>query len=188
MADAEGRLTGFPGVALAHASPGTLNSAISVANAYKDGSPMVLIAGSVNRRLKGKNSMLEANQFEVMKQITVGCFKIEESSKASEIIEKAFSVAISEYGPVYIEVPEDVWTEKSSYKPPSLKVSQRIASEEEIDKAVEIIKRSSRPLIVAGYGVNCQEGNKALLELIEKTGIPVVTTDNGRGAIRCNDL
>ncbi|MEM0214733.1 MAG: thiamine pyrophosphate-binding protein [Archaeoglobaceae archaeon] len=183
MADAEGRLTGFPGVAVAHASPGTLNSAISVANAYKDGSPMVLIAGSVSRALKGKNSMLEANQFEVMKPITVGCFRIEDPSKAIETIEKAFSTALSECGPVYVEVPEDLWSESCSYATPVMRVSRRKASEEEIQKAVEIIKKSSRPLIVAGYGLNSPEGSKALLELVEKTGIPVITTGNGRGAI-----
>ncbi|MDI9642604.1 MAG: thiamine pyrophosphate-binding protein [Archaeoglobales archaeon] len=183
MADAEGRLTGFPGVALAHASPGTLNSAISVANAYKDSSPMVLIAGSVSRALKGKNSMLEANQFEVMKPITVGCFRIEDPSKALETIEKAFSTALIECGPVYVEVPEDLWREASHYSPPVIRVSRKVASEEEIEKAVELIKKSSRPLIVAGYGLNSPEGSKALLELIEKTGIPVITTGNGRGAI-----
>lgn len=183
MADAEGRLTGFPGVAVAHASPGTLNSAISVANAYKDGSPMVLISGSVRRNLKGKNSMLEANQFEVMKQITVGCFRVEEPAKALETIEKAFSIATNECGPVYVEFPEDVWGEICPYSPIRLSFSRIKASDAEIEKAVEIIKKSSRPLIVAGYGLNSSEGSKALLELIEKTRIPVVTTGNGRGAV-----
>lgn len=183
MADAEGRLTGFPGVAVAHASPGTLNSAISIANAYKDGSPMVLIAGSVRRELKGKNSMLEANQFEVMKPITVGTFRIEESARVLETIEKAFSTAMSECGPVYVEIPEDLWGESISYHQINPKVSRREASEAEVEKAVEIIRKSSRPLIVAGYGINSSEGSKALLELVSKTGIPVVTTGNGRGAI-----
>ncbi|MCS7130021.1 MAG: thiamine pyrophosphate-binding protein [Archaeoglobaceae archaeon] len=183
MADAEGRLTGFPGVAVAHASPGTLNSAISVANAYKDGSPMVLIAGSVRRALKGKNSMLEANQFGVMKAITMGCFRIEEPRKAIETIEKAFSIAINECGPVYVEIPEDLWQEACEYSKPKLKISKAFARDEEVERAVEIIKRSSRPLIVAGYGLNSPEGSKALIELVNKTGIPVVTTGNGRGAI-----
>ena len=57
MADAEGRLTGFPGVSLVHAAPGTLNAAISVANAYKDGSPMVVIAGGARRELYGKQQV-----------------------------------------------------------------------------------------------------------------------------------
>jgi len=54
MADAEGRLTGFPGVSIVHAAPGTLNAAISVANAYKDGSPMVLISGGAKRSSTGR--------------------------------------------------------------------------------------------------------------------------------------
>ncbi len=183
MADAEGRLTGFPGVAVAHASPGTLNSAISVANAYKDGSPMLLISGSVRRELKGKNSMLEANQYEVMRPITAGCFKIEDPAKAVETIERAFSTAINECGPVYVEFPEDVWSESCSYSLPAIRTSRKVADDSEIEKAVGIIKRAARPLIVAGYGMNSSEGSKALIELVKKTGIPVVTTGNGRGAI-----
>ncbi len=54
MADAEGRITSKPGVAVVHAGPGMLNATISIANAYKDGSPMVLIAGGVKRKLYGK--------------------------------------------------------------------------------------------------------------------------------------
>lgn len=183
MADAEGRLTGFPGVAVAHASPGVLNSAISVANAYKDGSPMILIAGSVKRMLKGKNSMLEANQFEIMKNITAGSFRIEDPKKALQVMNTAFSIAISESSPVYVEVAEDLWSEESYYEKSDLRVARRIAKDDEIEKAASIIKRSSKPLILAGSGINSEKGNKALMELVEKTGIPVVTTGNGRGAI-----
>lgn len=183
MADAEGRITGFPGVAIAHGSPGVLNSAISVANAYKDGSPMVLIGGSVSRALKGKNPMLEANQFEMMKHITAKTFMVEDARRASRTIYEAFSVAINKSSPVYVEVPEDLWSEESEYENIGLNVSRREASSEDIAKALEIVENSKKPLILAGYGVNSEEGSKALRKLVEKTGIPVVTTGNGRGAI-----
>lgn len=183
MADAEGRITGFPGVAIAHGSPGVLNSAISVANAYKDGSPMLLIGGSISRNLKGKNPMLEANQFEMMKQITAKSFMVEEAKKASRIIYEAFSVAISKSSPVYVEIPEDLWCEESEYEKFELRVERREAPQNSIEKALKLIESSKKPLILAGYGVNSEEGSKALMEFVEKTGIPAVTTGNGRGAI-----
>ncbi|MCU7787867.1 thiamine pyrophosphate-binding protein [Pyrobaculum sp. 3827-6] len=52
MADAEGRVTGKPGVAVVHAGPGFLNSLISVANAYKDVSPLLLISGAVKKKTR----------------------------------------------------------------------------------------------------------------------------------------
>ncbi|MGB9704923.1 MAG: thiamine pyrophosphate-binding protein [Pyrobaculum sp.] len=68
MADAEGRVTGKPGVAAVHAGPGFLNSLISVANAYKDVSPLLLISGAVKRRLGGLDSWLEVPQREIISQ------------------------------------------------------------------------------------------------------------------------
>ena len=62
MADAEGRLTGRPGVAFVHGGPGFLNSLVSVTNAWKDGSPMLLVAGAVKRRMVGLDSWLEVPQ------------------------------------------------------------------------------------------------------------------------------
>ncbi|MFN3383445.1 MAG: thiamine pyrophosphate-binding protein [Archaeoglobaceae archaeon] len=183
MADAEGRITGFPGVAIAHGSPGVLNSAISIANAYKDGSPMVLISGCVSRALKGKNPMLEANQFEMMRQITAKSFMVEEARDVSRTIYEAFSVAINKSSPVYVEIPEDVWSEESEYENIGLSISRREAHGDLVSKALEIIESSKKPLILAGYGVNSEEGSKALKKLVEKTGIPVVTTGNGRGAM-----
>ncbi len=183
MADAEGRITGFPGVAIAHGSPGVLNSAISVANAYKDGSPMVLIGGTVSRALKGKNPMLEANQFEMMKQITAKSFMVENAKDASRTIYEAFSIAMNKSSPVYVEVPEDLWSEESEYEKISLSIARREASSEEVARALEIVEKSKKPLILAGYGLNSEEGSKALKKLVEKTGIPVVTTGNGRGAM-----
>ena len=59
MADAEGRLTGRPGVVLVHSGPGALNAMISAGNAYKDCSPLLIITGSVKRRLAKSDGMLE---------------------------------------------------------------------------------------------------------------------------------
>ncbi len=99
MADAEGRLTGFPGVALVHAAPGTLNAAISVANAYKDGSPMVVISGGAKRRLYGKNTMLEVDQQSVMRPITMATFRVEDAKKVQSVVAQPSPSPLKECGP-----------------------------------------------------------------------------------------
>jgi acetolactate synthase-1/2/3 large subunit len=185
MADAEGRITGFPGVAVVHAGPGTLNAMISVANAYKDGSPMILIAGGVKRKLFGKNSWLEVDQQRVLEPITVATFRIENASDVSGTLGKAFSIAIEKCGPVFIEVAEDVWPEESNAGIEECRIItvRRVAKDDDVKKAAEIVRRAKRPLIIAGYGVNCDAGSELLTMLVEKTGIPVATTGGGRGAI-----
>ena len=183
MADAEGRLTGFPGVCLVHAAPGTLNAAISVANAYKDGSPMVVIAGGAKRELYGKNTMLEVDQQAVMRPITMATFRVDDAMKVSAVIAEAFSIAMRECGPVYVEVAEDIWLEESSEERVELKADKPKAGDDEVERVAEMLKRAAKPLIIAGFGVNSEEGSKLLTELAEKTGIPVATTGNGRGAM-----
>lgn len=183
MADAEGRLTGFPGVSLVHAAPGTLNAAISVANAYKDGSPMVVISGGAKRKLYGKNTMLEVDQQSVMRPITMATFRVEDADKVQSVVAEAFSIAIRECGPVYVEVAEDIWLEESSDEEVKIEAEKPKASEDEVEKVAEMLKEAKRPLILAGFGVNSEEGSKLLTKLVEKTSIPVATTGNGRGAI-----
>lgn len=183
MADVEGRLTGFPGVSLVHAAPGTLNAAISVANAYKDGSPMVVIAGGARRELYGKNTMLEVDQQAVMKPITMASFRVDDPLKVSSVIAEAFSIAMRECGPAYVEIAEDIWLEESAEERVEIKAEKPRAGDDDVEKVAEMLKKAERPLIVAGFGVNSEEGNKLLTELAEKTGIPVATTGNGRGAM-----
>jgi acetolactate synthase-1/2/3 large subunit len=185
MADAEGRLTGFPGVAVVHAGPGTLNAAISVANAYKDGSPMVLIAGGAKRKLYGKNTMLEVNMQKIMEPITVFCNRVSESGEIPDVLGRAFSTAVKECGPAFIEVPEDLWLDEAAASVEECRFDPEKpkADLKEVEKAAKLLRKSSRPLIIAGYGLNCEEGSRVLLEFTRKTGIPVATTGNGRGTM-----
>jgi len=183
MADAEGRLTGFPGVSIVHAAPGTLNAAISVANAYKDGSPMVLISGGAKRKLYGKNTMLEVDQQSVMRPITMATYRVEDAKKVRSVIAEAFSIAIRECGPVYVEVAEDIWLEEGSEEEVKIEAEKPKAREEEVEKVAEMLREAEKPLILAGFGVNSEEGSKLLTEIAEKTSIPVATTGNGRGAM-----
>ncbi len=120
-----------------------------------------------------------------MEPITVATFRVWNCDDIAEVIGRAFSTAIEKCGPVFVEVPEDVWVKESNASVDEcvLHLSKKRASDEEVRKAAEIIRKSEKPLIIAGYGVNNDEGSKLLLQLIEKTGIPVATTGNGRSAI-----
>jgi acetolactate synthase-1/2/3 large subunit len=184
MADAEGRLTGKPGVAVVHAGPGFLNALISVAMAYKDSSPMLLIAGAVKRRLAGLDSWLEVPQREIIKPMVKAAFRIDKPSQVTDAVAEAYSLAMSQPpGPVFIEVPEDAWSMSSEAKPCEPRPAPPpYASPEDVKKVAELLERAERPIILAGGGVNTEEGYRLLVSLAERLSIPVAVTGNGRGA------
>jgi len=187
MADAEGRLTSKPGVAVVHVGGGFLNSLISVGIAYRDKSPVVILSGGVRRRLRGLESMYEIDQESIIRPIVKKAYVVDEPSKIVDIVSSAYNIAISPpYGPVYIEVPEDIWLNTSEYdfnickeaikSPPKPK-------DEYIDKVIEYLKDSERPLILAGGGINNMSSSSLLVRLLDSLKIPIVTTGSGRGVI-----
>ncbi len=186
MADAEGRLTGNPGVAYIHGGPGFLNSLISVANAYKDSSPLFMIAGAVKRRLSGLDSWLEVPQLDMIKPIVKTALRIDRPTQVGRVIGQAYYAAMSPpKGPVFVEVPEDVWrlegaiTEDESAE---LKPAPPIGPGD-IEKVVKLLRQSTKPMILVGGGLNHLEGARILTGFVEKFRIPVASTGNGRGIL-----
>lgn len=187
MADAEGRLLQRPGVALTHSGPGTLNTMISLANSYKDCSPLILISGAVKRRLKGKDGMLEVEHLKIFSHICKDVFRVEDASSIPEVISSAYKKTMSQArGPVLIEVPEDVWTDQASVNLENLKFeieSSPTPTENDVREVIDALENSSLPLILAGGGISYSNSSELFLQLVEKLKIPVITTGNGRGTI-----
>ncbi|HKW04732.1 MAG TPA: thiamine pyrophosphate-binding protein, partial [Nitrososphaerales archaeon] len=186
MAVAEGKLRGFPGVALVHGGPGFLNSITPMAVAYKDSVPAIVISGAVKRRLRGLDSWLEVDQQEIVRSIVKSSFSIQKPSEANVALTAAFESASSPpCGPSFIEVPEDVWhLESGPIKDTGIRNhSRQLPKQTEVERAIELLKKSKSPVILAGGGINDEEGSALLLKFAERFRIPVATTGNGRGAI-----
>jgi len=185
MADAEGRLTGKPGVAMVHGGPGFLNSIISVTNAWKDGSPMMLVAGAVKRRMVGMDSWLEVPQSAMVASVVKKAWRVERGSEAARIFADAYSLAGSApFGPTLVEVPEDVWSLEAGSTPigPTIRTAGA-PTEAEVATAAELLARAKKPLVVVGGGINTPEGAEALQTFLSRVEVPVVSSGNGRGAV-----
>jgi acetolactate synthase I/II/III large subunit len=186
MADAEGRLTGVPGVVVTHSGPGTLNALISVGNALKDCSPMIVLSGAIKRKLKGSDGMLEADHRRVFSSLCKGVFRIEDAGKAQSVFSQAYALAMSDArGPVLIEVPEDVWREEGEGGAPRFRLRPEHPPAlhiEDVWRSLDLFEHARRPLILAGGGVAYSGCSDLLAQLVEKLQVPVVTTGNGRGA------
>ncbi len=187
MADAEGRLTGKPGVVITHSGPGTVNALLSVACAFKDHSPMICISGAVKRKLEGTGGQLEADHLHVFSPFCKGVFRIENAREAASVLSEAYRLTVSgAKGPVLIEVPEDVWGEEATEGEPEFRfvTDQKPALRpEDVEKAVERLKAAERPLLISGGGVATAGASDRMQHLAEVLQAPVITTGNGRGTV-----
>lgn len=187
MADAEGRLTGRPGVVLVHSGPGALNAMISAGNAGKDCSPFIIIAGAVKRRLAQSDGMLELEHVRLFAPLCRGAFRVERAAQVPDVFARAYRAAMSgARGPVLIEVPEDVWAETAEVDLDAMVLEAEApapALEEDVASAVSMLSGARLPLILAGGGVAYAGASGLLREFAERMELPVATTGNGRGVL-----
>jgi acetolactate synthase-1/2/3 large subunit len=183
MADGYARASGRIGVCQMHSGPGTLNGVLSVVDAYRDSSPVVLLAGQVARKFIGREIFGEANQFAVLKPYTKACERIERVEDIPRIISNAFYMARSgRPGPVMVEMPEDVYSEEGEVEPDfKIEVDSQTLSPSVIQDATERLLNAEKPVILAGGGVIWSNACEELRTIAEMLQIPVTTTQNGRG-------
>ena len=183
MADGYARASGKVGVCQMHSGSGTLNGMLSIVDAYRDSSPVVLLAGQVARKYIGREIFGEANQVAVLKSYTKACERIEDVVDISKIINNAFHLARSgRPGPVMVEMPEDIYDEKGEIEVmPPIASSIPSLSPPIIQEAAERMFNAERPVILAGGGVIWANACEPLRYIAEMLQIPVTTTQNGRG-------
>jgi acetolactate synthase I/II/III large subunit len=187
MADAEGRMTGRPGVCLTHSGPGTLNATMSIANAYKDCSPVIILSGAVRRALKGSDGLIEADHGKVIDPVCKGTFQVEDLAEMPAVFASAYRLAMTPAkGPVLIDVPENLWHAEAAVDLGSLDLTAPFPRALDASKVEEVFgdfRDSVRPVLLVGAGVFDADATGSVRRLAEKTNVPVVTTGNGRGVI-----
>jgi acetolactate synthase-1/2/3 large subunit len=186
-ADGYARATGKAGVALVTSGPGATNTVTGIATASMDSIPMVVFSGQVPTMLIGNDAFQEADIVGITRPCTKYNFLVKDVADLAMTIREAFHIATTgRPGPVLIDLPKDVtvtstefvWPEKvemRSYKPKSE------GNKWMIKKAVDLMARAARPIIVAGGGVILANAAKELKELAKLTDIPVTTTLMGLG-------
>jgi len=183
-ADAFGRITGVPGVALATSGPGATNLITGIGSCYFDSVPAVFITGQVNRHeQKGDRNIRqlgfqETDIIAIVKPITKACFKIENEHDLPEILEKAFLIACSgRPGPVLIDIPMDI--QRAQVNEPEQTIEKEAAtgpSASQINEMFEDIRNAQKPMVLVGRGVRAAFAVKELDIFLKKTNLPVITT------------
>ncbi|MBQ6714461.1 MAG: biosynthetic-type acetolactate synthase large subunit [Clostridia bacterium] len=172
-ADGYSRATGKVGVVIATSGPGATNLVTGIATAMLDSIPMVAITGNVPTSLIGKDSFQEINITGVTLPITKHNYFVRDVNELADTIREAFMIAKSgRPGPVLIDIPKDVQIALCDFESEGIVpfAEQKKASNEEINKAVELINKSKRPYIYIGggaAGAGMTEDIKALAEKID---------------------
>ena len=190
-ADGYARATGKVGVCLATSGPGATNLVTGIATAYMDSIPIVAITCNVGVPLLGKDSFQEIDIAGVTMPITKYSYIVKDVTKLAETIRKAFRIAkTGRPGPVLIDIPKDVTAKVTEYEKeyPGVYNREVIYSEEEdLKKAVEMIKEAQRPYIFVGGGAVLSEASKELYEFAQKVDAPVTDSLMGKGAFPGTD-
>ncbi|MEE1053618.1 MAG: biosynthetic-type acetolactate synthase large subunit [Acutalibacteraceae bacterium] len=172
-ADGYSRVTGKVGVVIATSGPGATNLVTGIATAMLDSIPMVAITGNVPTSLIGRDSFQEINITGVTLPITKHNYFVSNVNELADTIREAFQIAKSgRPGPVLIDIPKDVQTAECDFEPSGIvePYPQAEASDEDIDRAVELINQAKRPYIYIGGGAagrGMSDEIKALAEKID---------------------
>jgi acetolactate synthase I/II/III large subunit len=188
MADGYARIKRKSGVCFATSGPGATNLITGLATAHADSIPIIAITGQVPLAMIGKDAFQETDIIGISNPCTKYAFQPRKAVEIPEMIKKAFYIAESgRPGPVLVDIPKDVQQEKAEVEFPDLiKVRGYKPAFDpdlsEIEKAIDLIMKAEKPIIMAGGGVILSGAFNELQALAEILMCPVVTTFKGKGA------
>ena len=190
-ADGYARATGKVGVCFATSGPGATNLVTGIATAYMDSIPVVAITCNVTVPLLGKDSFQEIDIAGVTMPITKHNFIVKDVTKLADVIRAAFRIAKEgRPGPVLIDVTKDVTAAECDYIKETPKAIERqtdTIKEEDVERAVEMIKASKRPYVFVGGGVIASDASDELARFVKKIDAPVADSLMGKGAFDGTD-
>ena len=190
MADAWGRITGQPGVAM-YTTPGFANAIPGLTNAMHSESPLLSIRGSAELLELGRGAMQEIDQVGMAIPTTKAAWMVTDARRIPDMIATALRTAYEgRRGPVHLTIPVDVQQqavaedEVAFYAPGEYRdLGAPEASMQRVRDAVEILRNAERPLIIVGSAGSYSRSGETLERLVETTRIPIMTEGDARGLI-----
>ena len=185
-ADGYARATGRGGVCLATSGPGATNLVTGIATAYMDSVPVVAITCNVTNSLLGKDSFQEIDITGVTMPITKYNFIVKDVNRLATVIRRAFTIAqTGRPGPVLVDITKDVTAAPCEYEkqvPEEIVRQSDTITEQDMDRAVEMIRKASKPFIFVGGGAVLSNASDELRAFAHKIQAPVADSLMGKGA------
>ena len=188
-ADGYARATGRPGVCFATSGPGVCNMVTGIATAYMDSIPLVVFSAQVSTKAIGRDSFQEADITGITTPITKHNYLVKKIQDLPRVIKEAFLIATTgRPGPVLVDIATDVFRAEIDFAYPE-EVHLRgykadfTGDESAVDRAVAAFKEAKKPVLMTGGGIISSNTAEFVRKIVEVTGVPVVTTLMGKGAV-----
>ena len=185
MAATYGRHTGKTGVCMATLGPGATNFVTAAAYAQLGGMPILMVTGQkpIKKSKQGRFQILDV--VDMMRPITKFTHQLASADNIPSRVREAFRLAEEEKpGATHIEFPEDIADEQTDSVPLKPSIARRPSAEAKaVRAAVKKLEDAKAPILVIGAGANRKMTGRMLLQFVEKTGIPFLTTQLGKGVI-----
>ncbi len=189
MAEGYAKATGKAGVVLVTSGPGMTNIVTGLADAYMDSVPLVAFTGQVSTNLIGNDAFQEADNVGISRPCTKHNVLVKDVKDLAQTIKEAFYIALTgRTGPVLVDIPKDVSTEKADFGKYPDKVNLRgynptvNGNKHQVKQAAEEIMKAKKPIIYLGGGAIFSDAADEILQFAEITQIPVTMTLMGLGS------
>ena len=195
MADVYYRLTGEPLAVYASTGPGPMNLMIATANAYYDNSAFFIITGNVPTTQLNSGALQDDYRYNgsmssIFQPVTKRSFRIDKVEDLGRALPEAFALMrTGRPGPVHMDMPYNLYIETAPISVPEPlpagngSESRARLSESTVERALDLLVRSRKPLILAGGGIRVARAFEQLKAFADQIGVPVYTSFMGKGAL-----
>jgi len=179
MAEADGKLTGRPGICMVTRGPGATHASIGVHTAFQDSTPMILFIGQVARDAKDREGFQEVDFRAMFAPLAKWAAEIDDAARIPEYIARAFRVALSgRAGPVVLSLPEDMLSDVISAptQPEAVVAAGANVRASDLQAVSELLAKASKPLLVVGNSGWTDSGRQGLLQFARKNQLPIIAS------------
>jgi acetolactate synthase-1/2/3 large subunit len=184
-AEAIGKLTRVPGLAVLTAGPGITNGVSPITQAYFSGSPLVVIGGRAPGNRWGSGSLQELDHVPLVAPVAKSARTVHDAGDIATEVDQAFTLArTSHRGPTFLDVPMDAFFESRAVSRPSYSAPAGVEPDgDALGEIGRLLADATQPVLVIGGDVWADGAEEAALRLVETAGLPAITNGMGRGVI-----
>ena len=178
MADADGKLTGRPGICFVTRGPGATHASVGLHTALQDSTPMILFIGQVERGSRGREAFQEIDVRKVFAPLSKWVDQIDDPAQIPDSVRRAFEIATSgRPGPVVLSLPEDVLDEACEVADTvRYRATQAAPSAGDLASFRTELARAQRPFLILGGSAWSEQGCAAVQAFVDANPLPVTTS------------
>ena len=183
-AEATGKLTRTPGLAVVTAGPGVTNTVSAITSAWFNGSPLVVVGGRSPAGRWGQGALQELDHPPLVAGVTKQAFTVTEPDDVRAGLDRAFTEAATPHrGPVFVDIPMDVLFSHGTAGAAATEIPVSEPDPEDVDRIAGLLSHAHRPVVVLGGDVWADGAERTARSVVEELGLPVIANGMGRGAL-----